>query len=319
MRIFDRANFSLRVLCVGVTAILLGACATAGDGSSDPDGGRTDGPGPGPTCGDNVVDPGEACDGTNLNGQDCQSQGFEGGILACDVSTCSLVTDNCYRCGDGTRNGDELCDGADLGGATCESLGYLGGTLACDPGTCAYDISACQTTETLSNDDGMCDVNLGCNTNDGSGSSGNPQSLVECFHSAALPPPFWLTEISYSISSAGGDQPNALDFEVYAWTGTGPPGALLGSEPVPANGLTAGPHTIALNNPIEVTTQDFCVGLHGTDPGDGFRILFSDTSQEFGTSYFVATSCGVDTFDAVANIVGPGNWCIGATIDKVAP
>jgi hypothetical protein len=320
MRILEWANLSTRVLCVSLAVALglgLGACATAGEGSDNPDGGRTDGPNQ--NCGNNSIDPGEACDGANLNGQDCQSQGFDDGILACNVTTCSFATDNCYRCGDGAQDGAEQCDGADLAGATCQSLGYLGGTLACAPGTCAYDISGCQTSETLTNDDGVCNTAIGCSN--GTGTSGNPQSLVECFRGATMQPPFWLAEIGYEISSLANDPPPpaAMNIEVYSWSGTGPPGTLAGSQPVPANGLNTGRQTITLSNPIEITTQDFCVGLNGTDPNDGFRLLFSETSQEFGVSYFVASICGIDNFDAVANIVGPGNWCITATIDKVAP
>lgn len=35
------------------------------------------------TCGNNVVDVGEECDGTNLNQQSCTSKGYSGGTLAC--------------------------------------------------------------------------------------------------------------------------------------------------------------------------------------------------------------------------------------------
>lgn len=46
-------------------------------------------------CGDGLVDAtsGETCDGTNLNGQTCISQGFDVGTLTC--SSCSLNTSGC--------------------------------------------------------------------------------------------------------------------------------------------------------------------------------------------------------------------------------
>ena len=50
-----------------------------------------------PYCGDGVADPSnfEDCDGTNLNGEDCASQGFTGGgTLACD-GLCKFDTSNC--------------------------------------------------------------------------------------------------------------------------------------------------------------------------------------------------------------------------------
>jgi hypothetical protein len=59
-----------------------------------------------PACGNGVIDPGEQCDQSNLNGQTCSLQGFAGGVLTCgagcvfDTSGCSAARfiDN----GDGT-------------------------------------------------------------------------------------------------------------------------------------------------------------------------------------------------------------------------
>jgi len=47
-------------------------------------------------CGNGVVDEddNEECDGTNLNGQTCQTQDFAGGTLRCD-DTCSFDTEDC--------------------------------------------------------------------------------------------------------------------------------------------------------------------------------------------------------------------------------
>lgn len=52
-------------------------------------------------CGNNVIDPGERCDGQNLAGQDCLQQGFTGGVLQCaadcqefDTSLCENTTNN---------------------------------------------------------------------------------------------------------------------------------------------------------------------------------------------------------------------------------
>lgn len=47
-------------------------------------------------CGNNVKDGSEVCDGTDLGGQTCSSQGFSGGTLAC-ASTCgSFDTSGCF-------------------------------------------------------------------------------------------------------------------------------------------------------------------------------------------------------------------------------
>ena len=49
---------------------------------------------PGGTCGDGTVDPGEACDGTDLGGASCESQGFKTGTLSCAAS-CTFDTSAC--------------------------------------------------------------------------------------------------------------------------------------------------------------------------------------------------------------------------------
>ncbi len=101
-------------------------------------------------CGNDVIDGAELCDGGDLGGQDCASQGFEGGTLACaddcsgfDTSACSDTS-----CGNDVIDGDEACDGADLGGQTCDSQGFDGGTLACAEGCGDFDTSACTTSDT---------------------------------------------------------------------------------------------------------------------------------------------------------------------------
>ncbi len=48
-----------------------------------------------PGCGNNILEPGEACDGFNLGGKTCQSLGYSGGVLTCN-SDCTLNTSNCF-------------------------------------------------------------------------------------------------------------------------------------------------------------------------------------------------------------------------------
>jgi hypothetical protein len=94
-------------------------------------------------CPNGTVDSGEECDGSNLDGKTCKTQGFDGGALSCEPN-CVFDTAGCYKCGDGKRNGTEACDGSDLASATCTSL--LGssyrGQLGCTGG-CSYDTSLC--------------------------------------------------------------------------------------------------------------------------------------------------------------------------------
>jgi len=97
-------------------------------------------------CGDGLIQTTveEDCDGTNLGGGTCESEGFYTGTLACD-GTCTFDHAGCALwCGDGlvqTEHG-EACDGAVLGGASCESAWSkhwgLPGCASCEltNGTC---------------------------------------------------------------------------------------------------------------------------------------------------------------------------------------
>ena len=118
---------------LGAAAVALGACgddderlpappittttSSAGGGSEGGGGAGGEGGGQGgqggPGCGDGVLGAGEACDGAELNGQSCQSLGFDAGDLACaagcvfDTSACSGVE----QCQDGSDNdGDGAVD-----------------------------------------------------------------------------------------------------------------------------------------------------------------------------------------------------------------
>jgi len=47
------------------------------------------------SCGNNTIEPGETCDGADLDGEDCISQGFGGGVLACAADCLSFDTSGC--------------------------------------------------------------------------------------------------------------------------------------------------------------------------------------------------------------------------------
>lgn len=94
-----------------------------------------------PVCGDGWVTHGEACDGSDLQGETCESAGFDSGELRCSRS-CHFDVSGCRRCGDGVLSGEEACDGDDLGGTTCEDLGYASGELICDD-DCSFNSMNC--------------------------------------------------------------------------------------------------------------------------------------------------------------------------------
>jgi len=97
-------------------------------------------------CGNGVLDPGEECDGTNLNSNSCSTvvPTRPGGALAC-TPTCTFDTTGCTApsCGNDVREGSEECDGTDLDETVCADIaGFNGGTLACSAG-CTFNTSSC--------------------------------------------------------------------------------------------------------------------------------------------------------------------------------
>jgi Beta-propeller repeat len=126
-------------LIVGII-VLAGACDEKGSVNS---------------CGDNTMDVGEECDGSNLGAETCQTLGFHfGGKLSC-TSDCRFDSLDCIeygRCGDGLDQPDEQCDGENLFGNSCEIIGFeLGGTLSCGE-DCYFDTSECLTLAVCGDD-----------------------------------------------------------------------------------------------------------------------------------------------------------------------
>lgn len=99
------------------------------------------------TCGDYTIGGNEVCDRTNLNGENCQSQGFDGGILLCASNCLSFDTSQCTNCGNNNQEGTELCDGTDLDGESCSSQGYDAGNLGCTGNCLGWDTSGCCNDE----------------------------------------------------------------------------------------------------------------------------------------------------------------------------
>ena len=93
-------------------------------------------------CGNHVIDPGEACDGTNTGGATCQGYGYDGGMLVCSSDCSTLLFTGCTTCNNGSLELGEACEGSNLAGQTCLSLGWRGGTLLC-AADCALDESQC--------------------------------------------------------------------------------------------------------------------------------------------------------------------------------
>jgi hypothetical protein len=104
---------------------------------------------PNATCGDGVRNQvSEACDGADLAGETCVTQGFQSGNISCNAG-CTLNTSGCVAaptCGNGNLDAGEQCDGANLAGQNCVSRGFDGGTLLCGGG-CQFDTGSCFNIE----------------------------------------------------------------------------------------------------------------------------------------------------------------------------
>ncbi len=93
------------------------------------------------SCGNDVAQDDEECDGTDLAEEDCTTLGYTSGALSC-TSDCSFDISQCTTCGDNIIQGDEECDGTELGSASCISQGFHFGDLQCDA-QCRFDLSGC--------------------------------------------------------------------------------------------------------------------------------------------------------------------------------
>ncbi len=127
-----------------------------------------------PVCGNNNIEPGETCDGTDWGGiTDCTNfDDFTGGTLSCNsagtANECTFNTSLCEGgngpgvCGDDVINTGETCDGNppipyDWGGITdCTNFDdFTGGSLSCNSaGTaneCTFNTSFCDQDSVCGN------------------------------------------------------------------------------------------------------------------------------------------------------------------------
>ena len=72
------------------------------------------------SCGNDMQEGTETCDGDDLNGATCVTQGFDGGTLACAGNCMGFDTSGCFDCGDNVQEGTEVCDGTDISEGTSE-------------------------------------------------------------------------------------------------------------------------------------------------------------------------------------------------------
>jgi hypothetical protein len=94
-------------------------------------------------CGNNVIEGDEACDLTQVNGETCETLGYQGGELGCLLTCEDYNLLGCFICGNEVVDIAEDCEGEMLDEEiTCESLGYQAGDVTCGA-DCLYDTSEC--------------------------------------------------------------------------------------------------------------------------------------------------------------------------------
>jgi hypothetical protein len=135
-----------------------------------------------PQCGNDVHESGEVCDGTDLSGETCVDQGFDGGDLACNRTCDAFDTSQCSDCGNDVAESAEVCDGTDLSGESCVSQGFESGTLVCNLTCDGFDTSGC-TFAQCGND--ICEPGggedcLSCEGDCNGAQSGNPGNRYCC-------------------------------------------------------------------------------------------------------------------------------------------
>ncbi|MDX9721041.1 MAG: hypothetical protein RBU37_09840, partial [Myxococcota bacterium] len=137
-------------------------------------------------CGNALIDTGEACDGSNYNGESCMSLGYAGGPLSCETDCSALIETACIALdGDlGSAVGDDVSTGTTVG-AGADFSGTCGGTSAPDlaflwtpptDGCYRIDTVGSSYDTVLYVRDYLAGTQLECN-NDGAGIS--PQSMVQ--------------------------------------------------------------------------------------------------------------------------------------------
>lgn len=111
-------------------------------------------------CGNNIIESGETCDGSDLNGQTCLTQGFESGDLSCAPDCSVYNTDSCSAlCTSGTPKDCSLQQGVCFGAQqTCTINGDWPG---CDYLTynSSYEETEASCSDGFDNDcDGLVDL-----------------------------------------------------------------------------------------------------------------------------------------------------------------
>ncbi|MFC1769163.1 MopE-related protein [Nanoarchaeota archaeon] len=114
----------------------------------------------GPDCGDNVSEPPEVCDGTDLNGQQCTDHGYTGGLLGCEPGCGNYSFVNCTS-GGGCSQYTNMSE--------CSVGGCFWNGQNETEGICASNMCPCDTTSGCDPDPYDSQWDCGCDLDCGSG------------------------------------------------------------------------------------------------------------------------------------------------------
>jgi len=110
-------------------------------------------------CGNNIIESGETCDGTDLNGNDCTTLGlgFTGGTLACLGDCFDYDTTECTDGKTGTCNDDTDCNSNICGQGICNLItGECGTNYSPSTEICRASAGICDVAETCTGDSLIC-------------------------------------------------------------------------------------------------------------------------------------------------------------------
>ena len=135
-----------------------------------------------PSCGNGFIEGNEVCDGDDLGGETCESQGYDAGVLAC-LSDCSgFDTSSCV----GTdSDGDGILDDGDYSGKDWDNPCTGGETFDCDD-NCPFHYNPDQDDANGNGIGDACEEYKGDVNNDGGIDVLDIQWIVNIFLSADM-------------------------------------------------------------------------------------------------------------------------------------
>ncbi len=144
----------------------------------------------------------------------------------------------------------------------------------------------------------------------------------ECF-TTDMQPPFELVEFEFVLRGLAVPQVTNVALQVYERVPGGGPASAIEARPLDVPMLEYGLNTITLDDPITITTQDFCLGLAAPDPGLGgsLGVSVNPTSSLPNVSYIRLLGDGQCYLPGWQEVISlnpypSGNWCIRGTIAK---